>query len=285
MNESQKVTTYSAQASNRHIIHHLKDIVSELPKSHELGLRLFTRNLRALYRQSLFGFWWALLPPIATAALWIFLRGSNVVNMQDAGTSYPVFVFTGTMLWQIFSEAISTPINQVSQNKAMLAKINIPREGLLLSGAYELFFNILIKLVLLLSIYLYFQQQISPFGFLFAFIGIFAISVAGFSIGLALTPLGMLYQDINRGLAILLPFFMYLTPVVYPIPQGGILGQIMKFNPLSTLIVQTRNGITSQPMYDLPLFWMLTVFFTLFFLVCLVGYRLAMPMIIERMGS
>ena len=203
----------------------------------------------------------------------------------DTGVSYPVFVLTGVILWQIFTEAISAPLSQVTENRAMLSKINIPREGLLLSGAYQLIFNIVIKILLLAFVYLFFSQKTNLSSLVFAPLGIFAISLAGFSIGLALTPLGMLYKDIDRGLAVLLPFFMYLAPVVYLAPQEGAISLIMKLNPLATLITQTRNWFTAQPVYDMPLFLIFTLAFALLFLIGLVVYRLSMPMIIERMGS
>lgn len=285
MSMKQKITIYTAEAAKNSILSHLCDVIYSLPQAHELGLRLFKRNLKALYRQSLLGFGWALLPPIATAALWIFLRGSNVVNMEDTSVSYPVFVLTGTILWQILSESILAPLAQVTDNRAMLSKINIPREGLLLAGIYELLFNIGIKALLLAFIYVFFHQTVSVSGLLLAPLGIFAISLAGFSIGLVLTPLGMLYKDINRGLALLLPFFMYLTPVVYPVPRGGTIGLIMRWNPLAPLITQTRNWLTAQPVNDMPIFWLYTLAFGLLFLFALVIYRLSMPMIIERIGS
>jgi lipopolysaccharide transport system permease protein len=285
MKKKEKITIYSAGASNRSIAVHLREIVNDFPLAHELGFRLFKRNLRALYRQSLLGFGWALLPPLATAALWIFMRGSDMVRTQETGISYPIFVLTGTMLWQIFSEAISAPINQVVQNKAMLSKINIPREGLLLSGVYELLFNVAIKLFLLALVYLFYHQKTSLSSLVFVPLGILSISLAGFSIGLILFPLGMLYQDFNKGLAVLLPFFMYLTPVVFPIPAQGRISVLMKFNPLTNIITQTRNWFTAQPAYDLQMFSVFTLSFVLLFLICLVVYRISMPMIIERMGS
>jgi lipopolysaccharide transport system permease protein len=263
----------------------LRNIIGELPKAHELGFRLFKRNLKALYRQSLLGFGWALLPPLATAILWIFLRNNEVVSLGETGISYPVFVLTGTILWQIFSEAILAPLTQVADNRAMLSKINIPREGLLLSGLYQLFFNTGLKLLLLALVYTFFRQMISLVSLAFVPLGLVAIILAGFSIGLALTPLGMLYKDIDRGLAVVLPFLMYLTPVVYPIPQDGFVGLVIRFNPLSTLITQTRNWLTAQPVYDLPLFWLFILAFALLFLISLVVYRLSMPMIIERIGA
>ena len=279
------VTVYSAENSKLSIFAYLRDIVNDLPQAHELGFRLFKRNLAALYRQSLLGFAWAILPPLANAALWIVLRGNNVISVQDTGVPYPIFVLIGTMLWQIFSEAILAPLTQVTENKIMLSKINIPRERLLLSGLYQLIFNTFIKILLLVGVFFFFHQVVQLSSLIFVPLGLIAISLAGFSIGLLLTPLGMLYQDINRGLSIILPFFMYLTPTVYPAPQDGRIGLIMRFNPIAVFITQTRNWFIAQPVGDIQFFWIYTCMFALIFLVALVIYRLSMPMIIERIGS
>jgi lipopolysaccharide transport system permease protein len=189
------------------------------------------------------------------------------------------------MLWQIFSEAVLAPLTQVTENKSMLSKINIPREGLLLSGLYLLIFNTAIKLLLLAIMFLAFRQEFSLPSLIFMPVGLFAIVLTGFSIGLLLTPLGMLYQDINRGLGIILPFLMYLTPTVYQAPREGLIGMVMKLNPIALFITQTRNWFTTQPVYDMHLFWIYTSAFALLFLVALVAYRISMPIIIERIGS
>lgn len=285
MKKNKDITVYSAEDSRLSIVSYLQDILNIFPQAHELGFRLFKRNLKALYRQSLLGFVWALLPPLATASLWILLRGSNVVAMPDTGIPYPLFVLTGTFLWQIFHEALSAPLAQVTENRAMLSKINIPREGLLLAGVYQWLFNVVVKLLLLALIYLYFRQATHLSGLFFALVGVGALGLAGFSVGLALTPLGMLYRDIDRGLAVLLPFFMYLTPVVYPAPAGGLIASLMRWNPVAPLLVQTRNGLTAQPLSDLGLFFGFTLAFALLFIIGLVIYRLSMPIIIERIGS
>ena len=285
MTKKGNVIIYSAETSSHSLIAYLRDILEGLPQAHELGFRLFKRNLKALYRQSLLGFAWALLPPLATAALWIFLRNNNVVVMESTGISYPMFVLTGTMLWQVFSEAILAPLAQVTENKIMLSKINIPREGLLLAGVYQLIFNTIIKLFILAITFLAFRQTSSLSSLFFVPVGLSTIGLAGFSIGLLLTPLGMLYQDINRGLGVLLPFLMYLTPTVYPVPQEGPVGLVMKLNPIAVFITQTRNWLTAQPVYDMHLFWIYTVGFILLLLVALVAYRISMPIIIERIGS
>ena len=285
MTKRKDVTIYSSKISNRSLAAFLRNIVEELPQAHELGLRLFKRNIKALYRQSLLGFVWALLPPLATAALWIFLHRNNVISMEDTGVTYPVFVLTGTMLWQVFSESILAPLAQVTENKNMLSKINIPREGLLLSGIYLLIFNTIIKLIILAIAFFAFNQKSSFPSIFFVPVGLFAIGLAGFSMGLLLTPFGMLYQDVTRGLGVLLPFFMYLTPTIYPTPLKGTIGLLMKLNPIAVFITQTRNWFTAQPVFDMQFFWVYMIAFILLFLVALMVYRISMPIIIERIGS
>ncbi len=237
----------------------------------------------AMYRQSLLGIIWAIFPPLITAALWIFLRGT-VIDVADTAVPYPVFVLVGTMLWQIFAESILAPLKAITTNKAMLVKINIPREGLLLSGIYEVLFNVLIKLLLLAIIFVAFQQSIS-FSVLLVVPGIISIIICGSALGLLLTPIGMLYTDIQRGLTIVLPFLMYLTPVIYPSPKEGVVAVIMKLNPMATLLVETRNWFTSQPAEDLSMFIVYTAAFVLLSILGLMIFRISMPMIIERIGS
>lgn len=280
-----KITIYTSENSSRSLFGHLRGIVKDFPASHELGLRLFKRNIKAMYRQSVFGFGWALLPPLATAALWIFLRSNGVMKINDPGISYPVFAFIGTLLWQMFSESIHTPVNSVNNNKSMLTKINIPKEGLLLSGIYEMAFNILIKCGLIVIMLLFFQQEVSLKGILMVPAGILIIVITGYSIGLILIPVAILFTDIQRGLSVAMPFLMYLTPIIYPAPQSGFFSMLMKFNPMAVLIPQTRNWLTAQPPVDMSLFWVYAGVFTLLLFIGVIVYRISMPMIIERIGS
>ncbi len=282
---SDKVTVYTSGAGSRSVWRHLREVFREFPQAHELGYRLFKRNIKAQYRQSFLGFGWALIPPFVTAALWIFLRRNGVMSMGDTGIPYPVFVMIGTLLWQMFSESILSPLKMVNDNKSMLSKINIPREGLLLAGFYELIMNAVIKALLILLVLIIFRQTITPAGIALAPLGMLCILLTGFSIGLLLTPLGILFTDINRGLTVVLPFLMYLTPVIYPVPREGSLGLLMKANPLATFIPITRDWLTAQPVYQMGWFIGYAFVFLLLLAFSLIVYRLAMPMIIERMGS
>lgn len=284
MNPSDKITIYTAEERGQSIFRLLGEIFKDLPEAHELAQRLFKRNIKAMYRQSFLGFLWALLPPLVTAGVWIFLRSNNVANFGETSIPYPIFIMTGTLLWQMFNESINAPITSVNSNISILIKINIRREGLLLSGIYTLMFNLIIKLGLLAIIFIYFGQGLSS-TILMAPLGILAIMLLGFSLGLLLVPVGMLYTDIQKGISLMLPFLMYLTPVIYPMKTEGLFGMIMKLNPMASVITETRNWLTAQPVYDLSTFFIILIASFFLLILGLVIYKISMPMIIERIGS
>jgi lipopolysaccharide transport system permease protein len=285
MDHKTKITVYSPELAGRPLYTHLKEVVDELPASHELGLRLFKRNMKAQYRQSILGFSWALIPPFITAVLWIFLQKNGVMQINSEGSSYPLFVITGTILWQIFSESVWAPVRILNENKSMISKINLPREGLLLSGIYEIVFGLVIKAVIILLMLVFFSNPISLSGLTLASIGVVGIVLLGFSLGIILTPISLLFGDVQRGIAVLMPFIMYISPIVYAAPKEGKIAKIMEFNPLNTFVPFARNWIMNLPTDSTTSFWLVLIVFVLVFLISLVYYRISMPMVIERIGS
>jgi lipopolysaccharide transport system permease protein len=285
MTRKTKITVYSPELAGRPLYIHLKEILEELPASHELGLRLFKRNMKAQYRQSILGFSWALIPPFITAVLWIFLQKNGVMQINSEGSSYPLFVITGTILWQIFSESLWAPVRILNENRSMISKINLPREGLLLSGIYEIVFGLVIKAAIIVLMLLFFNSQVSVLGLMLAVIGVIGIFLFGFSLGLLLTPLSLLFGDVQRGIAVILPFIMYISPIVYAAPKEGNIARLMEFNPLNTFVPFTRNWIMNLPTDSPTTFWFVLFIFGVIFFISLVYYRISMPMVIERIGS
>ena len=47
--------------------------------------------------------------------------------------------------------------------------------------------------------------------------GILGLVLTGTALGLAITPLGVLYGDIGRGISLITQFLMFLSPVVFPL--------------------------------------------------------------------
>lgn len=261
-----------------------REMLGDLWAGRELAWRLAVRDISAQYRQSALGVLWALIIPLANTAVWLFLTGSKVVQVAATAIPYPVFVFTGTLLWSILIDALNAPLQQVNANKALLAKINFPREALILSGIVQTAFNGAIKLGILLLV-LPFLGVHPGWGGLLIPVGLLSLVLTGTAVGLLLTPLGVLYGDIGRGIPLITQFLMYLSPVVFPLAATGWTGTLMRLNPLTPLILNARAWFTGQPPQLLGE-WALAVggSAVLLLLVWMV-YRLAMPILIERMSA
>ena len=103
-----------------------RDMATDLWAGRELAWRLAQRDISAQYRQSALGVLWALIIPLANTAVWLFLTGSKVVQVAATPVPYPVFVFTGTLLWSILIDSLNAPLMQVNANKALLARSTSP---------------------------------------------------------------------------------------------------------------------------------------------------------------
>ncbi|MBN1474990.1 MAG: ABC transporter permease [Syntrophaceae bacterium] len=275
---------YTPESAIRHPIKLFQEMFRDLFASRELAWRLFVRDFSARYRQSFLGYLWAFLPPIVATFTFVLLNKSGILNVGALPLPYPVYVMIGTLLWQVFADAINSPIKTVTAAKTMLAKINFPREAILISGMLEVLFNFVIRLVLLIVIFVYYGI-IPPMTAPLALIGVFAIFCLGLMIGIIITPIGVLYTDISQALSMILSFWMLFTPVVYKPPSTGILAQLTLLNPVSPLIVTTREwlaiGAASNVFAALIVF---SITIVLLFAGWLL-YRLAMPILVERMGS
>ncbi len=278
------VTVYSPDSSLHSPLLMLREMFRDLLASRELAWRLAVRDINSQYRQSFFGILWAFVGPVTSTATWIFLSGTGIINVAKTDLPYPIYVLTGTMIWSIFTEALNSPLGQTNGARGMLAKLNFPREAVIISGIYQILFNTAIKIALLLVALL--VVGINPgWGLLLFPLGIFSIILVGTAIGLLITPVGMLYTDVGRGVGMIMQFLMYVTPVIFPIPKSGWALPLFKLNPLTPLIATTRDWLTGFTPVYLGSFLIVNAVALLVLLIGWLAYRLAMPIIIERMSS
>jgi lipopolysaccharide transport system permease protein len=275
---------YTPDSRLRHPSALVSEMLGDLLKSRDLAWRLMVRDISAQYRQSMFGVLWAFVPPLITAGTLTFARDAGVVNISDTDIPYPAYVMFSMALWQTFTSALTGPVTAVTKAKSMLTKINFPREAIVLAKIGEVFFDFAIKMVLIVGLFILFRIPV-PWTVVLAPVALVHLIGLGTAIGLWLAPWGTLYQDVSRALRLVLSPWLLLTPVIYPPPQSGIFGTIVQLNPVTPLLVTTRELATVGKVSHPVGFWLASGLM----LVLLVGgwllYRLAMPFIVERMSS
>jgi len=259
-------------------------MIEDLMNSRELAWRLFVRDVSARYRQSVLGIFWAFLPPIVTGIVFIMLQSKNVIRFGETDIPYPVYVLVGTTLWQLFTESLNAPLQTVKSSIQMLAKINFPREALILSAFYQVLLNFLFKSIVIAAIFLYFHVPLKA-GIIPALGMVFLLIALGMVVGLLLTPFGVLFTDISSGLQIATQAWFFLTPVVYPTPKSFPFSLIATLNPVSPVLSAARDLATKGNLQDGSLLCLVGLLTVAGLFVAWIFYRLAIPIIIERMSA
>jgi len=262
----------------------LKQSLADIYSSRFLARQLAKRDIKAQYRQSYFGILWAYVAPLATALVWIVLNSSGTVKLSDTGIPYPVYAFSGTLIWSIIVASINSPMQSTNAARGILTKINFPKEALVISGIYKLLFNSSVKVLILLifvvvyGIGFHWTLLLVPFA-------IFVAILFGTVIGLLITPLGLLYKDIGKLISFGMQFLMYATPVVYTIPKEGIMKTIMSWNPITPIVLTTRDLIVGFDPEHINYFIAVMLLSLPLLVIGLVFYRISIPVIVERLSS
>jgi lipopolysaccharide transport system permease protein len=107
----------------------------------------------------------------------------------------------------------------------------------------------------------------------------------GITLGLLLVPFGILFRDISYALAISGTGLMFLTPVIYPPPTHGLLAVITAYNPLTPLLMSARDFlVVGSSTYVLSMVVIMLITLVLLFASWVI-FRLALPILIERIGA
>ncbi|HEY0026531.1 MAG TPA: ABC transporter permease [Allosphingosinicella sp.] len=268
---------YTAEPELRRPAAFLAAAAGDLRAGLPIGVRLFRSNLQARYRRSRLGYVWLLLPALGTAALAAFIQSRRIVAVAPTELPYPLFVLAGIILWQLFGEALNAPMQQLNAGRQLITRSRVPHEALIAAGALEVLLNAGIRLLVLLVAFAWFGIAFSP-AMLLVPLGVVALAVLGLAIGMLLAPIGLLYDDVGRGLTLLLSFGFFVTPIVYPIPAGSPL----RFNPLAPLIETVRHGIAGAG--AAPGFWIVGAGGAVLLVLAWLFYRLARPHFLARLG-
>lgn len=219
----------------------LKDI-TELWRYKEL-LYFFTwRDLKVRYKQTIIGVAWAVFQPLVT--MFVFTIFFNkLANIPSDGIPYPIFVYTGLLFWQFFSNALSDTSNCLVSNQSIITKVYFPRLILPLSSVLTKLvdFGISASILLLLMIYYQFTPQlvsliVIPIVLLISF-------MASVGLGLILAAINVKYRDVRYALPFFIQMLLFVTPVIYPASIAGKYSWILALNPMTGAIQSARAAL------------------------------------------
>lgn len=173
------------------------------------------RDLKARYKQTIFGAAWAILQPLLMTIIFTGVF-SLIAKISTDDIPYPIFAYSALLPWTFFARSLERSSNCLIENSQLLTKVFFPRLLLPLSSVLSGLIDLAFAFLVLIGLEIYFG--IAPtinIMFLPVFILLAAISALG--IGLWLATLNVYFRDIKYITSFLIQAWMYATPIIYPI--------------------------------------------------------------------
>ncbi|MBI5404055.1 MAG: ABC transporter permease [Ignavibacteriae bacterium] len=258
-----------------------KEMFSSLFQSRELIWRLFLRDFSAKYRQSLLGVLWAIINPIITVGVFIFLNRAGILNIGETSVPYPVFALIGISIYGIFSTGLSASSNCIIGAGPMVVKINFPKISLVIAAVGQSIVEFLVRLVLIMVIFIIFGV-VPKWTAIFLPFTLLPVVLITLGIGFILSLLGGIFRDIVYGVPLLTTLLLFLVPALYPAPSSGMLATLNKWNPLSHLVTGCRDLLISGALSNPSGFLVASILSIIIFLVSWRIFFLSESRIAER---
>ncbi|WP_263147303.1 ABC transporter permease [Pseudomonas sp. RIT-PI-AD] len=232
------------------------------------------REFQSRYRNSLLGGAWMVLNPLAMIVVYtvIFsqLMKARLPGVDD-GLAYSIYLCAGVLTWGFFSEIIGRSQSVFLENANMIKKLSFPRICLPLIVVLNAGVNFAIIFALFLGFLLVTGKLPGPA--LLGVLPVLAIQVL-FSIGLGiiLGVLNVFFRDVGQFVGILLQFWFWFTPIVYPLsvlPDAA--RAVIALNPMTPVIGAYQTIFVYGRWPDWESLWPVTLIACV---LCVLGMRL-----------
>jgi lipopolysaccharide transport system permease protein len=248
-----------------------------LPLSHYRFLlsQLVQREIKARYKQSIIGYAWVIVNPLAQLLVYSFVF-SVVFRFHSTAAPYVLFLLVGLLPWTFLQGSIATATMSLVDNAPLLRKVAFPREIIPYSVVVAKLVDFAFAGLILGGFFLVLHQQVR--WSMLLFFPIFLVQIfLTVGMGLLLSAFNLFYRDVQYLANLLLMLWMYLSPVVYPLdlvpPQWQ---SIYMINPMVGLLESYRAVLFGTPIPQIPL--LIAVVFSLcIFVVGWVAFKNAEP--------
>jgi lipopolysaccharide transport system permease protein len=205
------------------------------------------RDIKIKYKQTVLGFLWAVLQPLLMMTIFTLFFG-KALNVPSQGLPYPVFVFSGLLIWNTFSSGLNNSANSMVNNATIIKKIYFPRLIIPVSGILVALFDFFMAFLLLIPLLLFYDQPVA-FAALWCWplsVGITLLAILG--PGSLLASLNVKYRDFRYVIPFLIQILFFVSPVIYPLSmlKYPVLQYVVVLSPMYGAIELFRYPLTGM---------------------------------------
>ncbi|MFC3771467.1 ABC transporter permease [Paenibacillus sp. GCM10012303] len=233
---------------------------------------MVVRDFKTKYLNTVFGSLWAILNPLAQILIYTLIF-SQVMKAKlpaiEDDLGYSIYLIAGIVSWQFFSEVLNRTQTIFLEQANLIKKVNFPRISLPLFVVISAAINYMILMALFI-LFLFLSHREPAISFISLVPLLILQQCIACGLGIFFATLNVFFRDIGHSMSVVLQFWFWLTPIVYPIeiiPQQ--LRWILDLNPLSVIIRSTQDIF----LYGFWPVWERLIPVTAFSILCLLlGY-------------
>ena len=217
----------------------------EIWEYRELLYFLTWRDIKVRYKQTAMGAAWAIVQPLFTMLIFT-LFFSIFVGVPSDGIPYPVFAYAGLLPWTFFAGAVSNCSTSITGSAGLVTKVYFPRMIIPAASVGAGVLDLIIATVILIALTLLYGVTLTPSLVMMPLLAALTIVLA-LGVGLMIAALTARYRDVRHVLPFVLQFWMFSSPIIYPlsvVPEKW--RWALELNPLTGIIEGFRSALIGR---------------------------------------
>jgi homopolymeric O-antigen transport system permease protein len=218
----------------------------------ELLYFLIWRDIKVRYKQTLLGASWAIIQPLVTMIVFTYFFG-KLARVPTEGVPYPIFFYTGLLVWTYFSNALISGANSLVGNANLITKVYFPRLIIPSAAVLAGLFDFAIASTLLAGMLIHYDFAVTMRYLMLPPLVALATALAlGFAVWLS--ALNVRYRDVRYALSFMVQIWLFISPVIYPssfVPDEW--RWVMVLNPMTGIVEGFRASLFGKPFQWFPL--------------------------------
>lgn len=192
------------------------------------------------FRRASLGMAWAVLLPLVQALVMSVVL-SHFVKFKTS-INYPVFVFSGTVVWAFFSTSLSTGSGSIVDANDLSTKVYFPRALFPLVSVAANLYGTSVTTVVLVGLALIVGVPLD-FHLLLIIPGLIMMVVLTATFTLVFAMMQVYFRDMRYVVSAALTAWVYATPVFYKLSLVGKLGPYLRINPVTGVVELFRASL------------------------------------------
>ncbi len=205
---------------------------------------LVVRDLKVKYADSVLGYVWSILEPLAMAGVYWFVF-TKLMDRQLGEAPYIVFLLCGMLPWQWTNAVLRSSMKSLTKDSKLVRSTNLPREIWVLRTVGSKFAEFMYAIPVLAGFAIFSRAELS-WWVVFVPLAILLQTILLTGAGLLLASLSVLYGDVERLMRIVMRLLFYFSPVIYGVNDVtgrlGAVGDLFLLNPLAGIFDLYRTA-------------------------------------------